>query len=93
MTAGKGLNLTLGAVWFDNGVLVEPHPGAFARALEEFARSPERITEMGRSARAFASACYPQEVLISNLDSLYRELLARNLPDLDTVPQTLSTQV
>jgi glycosyltransferase involved in cell wall biosynthesis len=92
MTSGKAVNLTGGATWFDNGVLVEPNAAAFVRALEQFARYPERITGMGQSARAFASAGYRQEALISNLDSLYRELLARKLPHLDTVRHTVSTQ-
>jgi glycosyltransferase involved in cell wall biosynthesis len=91
MTCGKGRGLTPGAAWFDNCALVEPHPGVFARALAEFARSPERIVEMGRSARLFASAHYRKEALISNLDLLYRELLERKLPHRLTTGQAVSS--
>ena len=92
MTCGEGRSLTPGATWFDNAVLVEARSEAFARALAEFATSPARIPEMGQAARAFASARYRKETLISNLDSLYRELLARKLPNLATTRQTVSTQ-
>ena len=91
MTCGKAHNLTPGAAWFDNAVLAEPHPDTFARVLTEFARAPERVVEMGQSARLFASAHHREEALISNLDSLYRELLARKLPHLKTAGQTVST--
>jgi glycosyltransferase involved in cell wall biosynthesis len=91
MTCGKAHNLTPGAAWFDNAVLAEPHPDTFARVLTEFARAPERVVEMGQSARLFASAHHRKEALISNLDSLYRELLARKLPHLKTAGQTVST--
>ena len=79
MTCGQARSLTPGAAWFDNGVLLEPRTGTFAHALEELGRFPERITEMGRCARAFASARYQKAALLSNLDSLYRDLLARKL--------------
>jgi glycosyltransferase involved in cell wall biosynthesis len=91
MTCGKAHNLTPGAAWFDNAVLAEPHPDTFARVLTEFARAPERVGEMGQSARLFASAHHRKEALISNLDSLYRELLARKLPHLKTAGETVST--
>lgn len=90
MTCGTPRRLTPGAAWFDNAVLAEPRPGAFGAVLHEFARCPRHIAEMGRSARAFASAHYRKETLISNLDSLYRELLARKLPDSAVAPQTVS---
>jgi len=92
MTCGEGRALTPGSTWFDNAILVEPRPEAFARVLNELALCPERIPEMGRAARAFASAHYRKEALISNLDSLYRELLARKLPHLATTRQPVSTQ-
>jgi len=92
MTCGEAGHLTAGAMWFDNAVLVEPQPDAFARVFTEFARSPGRIIEMGRSARAFASAHYAKEALISNLDSLYRELLERKLPHWQAAGQTASSQ-
>ena len=92
MTCGESRSLTPGARWFDNGVLVEARPEAFARALHEFARYPERIAEMGQAARAFASARYRREALISNLDFLYQELLDSKLPQRKTARRAVSTQ-
>jgi len=92
MTCGKARSLTPGARWFDNAVLAEPRPEAFACALKHFARSTERVPEMGQAARVFASARYRKEALVSNVDSLYRELLARKLPHLANTRQTVSTQ-
>lgn len=83
MICGEARNLTPGARWFENAVVVEPHPDAFTRALNEFARNTKRIPEMGQAARSFASAHYRKEALLSNLDSLYRELLARKQPLLE----------
>lgn len=93
MTCGEAQCLTPGATWFDNAVLVEPQAEAFARALVEFAHSPGRIIEMGRSARLFASAHYQKEALVSNLDSLYRDLLDGKLPHRQTAGQAISSQV
>ena len=92
MTVGKGRALTQGARWFDNAILVEPRPDAFASALNVLASSPERIPEMGRAARVFASSHYPTESLIFNLDSLYRELLNQKLPHLVTTRRADSIQ-
>jgi glycosyltransferase involved in cell wall biosynthesis len=92
MTTGKSRSLTPGAAWFDNAVLAEPHPEAFKHALNEFARSHQLIPKMGDVARTFASARYRKEALVSNLDSLYRELLARKRPYCQTASQTMSTQ-
>lgn len=93
MTCGDGKGLTPGARWFDNAVLVEPHPAAFTRALDEFARHTKRIPEMGQAARKFSSAHYRKEVLLSNLDSLYQELLVQKLPRLETPRQPVPTQL
>ena len=93
MTCGPARSLTPGATWFDNGVLVEPQTAAFAQVLEEFGGFPDRVTEMGRSARAFASAHYSKDVLIANVDSLYQELLLRKLPHFTGTRRTVPTQV
>lgn len=82
MTCGSGRDLTEGAKWFDNAILVDPNPEAFVRALEELASRPERIVEMGQAARVFAAANFRQETLVANLDALYRELLERKVPHL-----------
>jgi len=92
MTCGESRSLTPGADWFDNAVLVKPGPNNFAQALLEFAQFPDRIPEMGLAARAFASTRYRKEALISNLDSLYRELLARKRPHLENARQPISTE-
>lgn len=92
MTCGEPQSLTPGATWFDNGVLVEPQAEAFVGALAEFARSPERIVEMGRAARLFGSAHYRKEALVANLDSLYRELLEAKLQHVRAAQQALSSQ-
>lgn len=81
MTCGTAQHLTPGAKWYANAVLIEPRADAFADALRTLAKFPDRIPEMGRMARAFAASHYPKEALISNLDSLYRELLSRKLPN------------
>jgi glycosyltransferase involved in cell wall biosynthesis len=82
MTCGEARSLTPGAAWFDNAVLVEPQAPAFVSALERFARHPERIAEMGRSARTFAASQYQMEALVSNLDSLYKQLVQQKRPPL-----------
>ena len=68
------------SVWYENGVLAEPNPEGFADALLSLLENPERITAMGLRAREFAIAHYQQEKLLSHLDSLYREALARKTP-------------
>ena len=92
MTCGEAQTLTTGAKWFENAVLVEPRPDAFAEALEEFARSRSRLAQMGQAAKAFASSRYRKEALISNLDDLYRELLARKLPYTEIAAHSVSTK-
>ena len=94
MTCGGARDLTPGAKWFDNAVLLDQaRPQAFVCALDEFARSPQRIIEMGRSARDFAAGNYRKETLISNLDHLYRELLDRKLPHLDRSRLLVTNQI
>jgi glycosyltransferase involved in cell wall biosynthesis len=92
MTCGSPRALTPGARWFDNSVLVEPNADAFASALEECSRSPGRVTEMGWAARTLACASYRKEVLASNLDSLYRELLDRKCPHLKITRRAVLTE-
>jgi glycosyltransferase involved in cell wall biosynthesis len=66
--------------WYENGVLAEPGPEAFADALISLLEDPERIPAMGLCAREFAIARYQEVTLLSDLDSLYREALARKAP-------------
>jgi glycosyltransferase involved in cell wall biosynthesis len=64
-----------GAVWFENGILADPEPAAFVRVLAQLCAHPEKIADMGRAARHFASARYQRATLLANLDKLFRELL------------------
>jgi glycosyltransferase involved in cell wall biosynthesis len=81
--AGGVVNMVTGAAhrerdgcrWFDNGVLAEPSPQAFAAALCELARRPEKITEMGAHAAEFACASHSLPAMLESLDALYSTLL------------------
>jgi glycosyltransferase involved in cell wall biosynthesis len=66
-----------GCRWFDNGVLADPYPAAFASALCELAEDPGRIAGMGRCAAAFANATYSLPTMLQSLDALYSALLDR----------------
>ena len=79
MTCGQPQACTPGAAWFANAVLVPPDPRDFARVLDEFANSPERIYTMGQSARAFAADRYTEKILVASLDQIYREVIKRKL--------------
>jgi glycosyltransferase involved in cell wall biosynthesis len=81
--AGGVVDMVTGAVrreadgcrWFDNGVLADPCPAAFASALCELAEDPGRIAGMGRCAAAFANATYSLPTMLQSLDALYSALL------------------
>jgi len=79
MTCGEPQELTPGARWFDNAVLVDSRPEAFAAVLDRLASNPQQIITMGQSAREFAKSHYRKEALVAKLDSLYRELLEQKL--------------
>jgi len=80
MTCGEACVATPGARWFDNAILAEPCPQAFAAAIARLAGHPEQLAAMGRAARNFAMSRYREEQFISTLGSLYRELIERKLP-------------
>ncbi len=63
-----------GCRWFENAVLADPDPAAFAHALREFAAHPGLLARMGEAARAFAGARCRAERLVDDIDRLYREL-------------------
>ena len=65
-----------GSQWFRNAVLAPATAEAFVVVLEQFQRQPELIAELGENARRFAQAHYRKEALASNLNRLYRELMA-----------------
>ena len=85
MTCGLPQSFTSGARWFDNAIIADPVPEAFAKVLKELSQHPKRILEMGESARSFATEVYRKEALIPNLVALYRELLKRKLPHLNAI--------
>ena len=66
-----------GCRWFDNAVLAEPDPAAFASALCDLAENPQQILVMGQSAAEFAQAGYSLSTLLESLDALYSGLLAK----------------
>lgn len=66
-----------GSRWYANGVLAGADPESISRALETMAYDRALVTRMGCEARAFAFREYRAEVLVRNLDALYRELLQK----------------
>jgi glycosyltransferase involved in cell wall biosynthesis len=66
-----------GCRWFDNGVLANSEPAAFASALCELAGNPGRTASMGRCASAFASASHSLPAMLQSLDALYSALLEK----------------
>ena len=69
-----------GCRWFDNGVLADPTPSAFASALCEFADHPGEITRMGAMGAEFASANYSLSTMVQSLNALYSALLEHEAP-------------
>lgn len=56
----------------DTGVLVPPNdPGALARELIRLAENPEKITQMGRRAHAFASQNFDPDVNCPRLEEYF----------------------
>lgn len=68
-----------GARWYANGVLAEPHAAALAGALAALAQDRARLVRMGCEGRAFAYRRHRKELLVGNLDALYRELIRQKL--------------
>jgi glycosyltransferase involved in cell wall biosynthesis len=66
-----------GCRWFDNAVLAEPDPAAFATALCYLAENPQQILVMGQRSAEFAQSGYSLATLLESLDALYSELLAK----------------
>jgi glycosyltransferase involved in cell wall biosynthesis len=68
-----------GCRWFDNGVLAEADPSAFASALCELAEDSVQIATMGRCAAEFANAMYSLPTMLRSLDALYSSLLEKKV--------------
>jgi len=77
MVSGNVERAAGGARWYGNGVLTESNAGTMADALLTLARNRTLVSRMGREGRAFASRQYRKEILVSNVDALYRELLRK----------------
>jgi len=83
--AGGVVDMVSGAVrreqnggrWFDNAILVEPDPAAFASAFCALAENRSHIAVMGQNATEFALANYSLPALLRSLDELYSGLLAK----------------
>ena len=63
-----------------HGVLAESDAAALAGALVNLADDRALAGRMGRAARAFAAQQYRKEILVKNMDDLYRELLQMRSP-------------
>jgi len=64
-----------GCRWFDNAILVEADPAAFAAAFCALTENPGEIVAMGQCAAAFANATYSLPTMLQSLDALYSALL------------------
>jgi glycosyltransferase involved in cell wall biosynthesis len=86
MVSGEALCQGDGARWYANGVLAQPDPAALAGALGMMARDRTRLPCMGLQGRNFASRHYRKELLVENMDALYRELMRKK--NVSTVEQS-----
>jgi glycosyltransferase involved in cell wall biosynthesis len=66
-----------GCRWFDNGVLAEARPAAFASALCELAENPDQLARMGQSGAELACASHSLPAMLQSLDALYSALLEK----------------
>ncbi len=64
-----------GVHWYDNAALAGSTPAALTAAIAVFEADRALPAQMGRAGRAFASTHYRKERLVSDLDTLYCELL------------------
>jgi len=79
MVAGPLRRQQDGCRWFDNGVLANATPEAFASALCEFAANPAEIARMGALGAGFASANYSLSTMLQSLNALYSALLEQEV--------------
>lgn len=75
MVSGNAGRQADGARWYANGVLAEPHASALAGALAAMARDRALLIRMGCEGRVFASRRHRKELLVANVDTVYRELV------------------
>jgi glycosyltransferase involved in cell wall biosynthesis len=79
MVLGDPKSTADGTRWYANGVLTGSDAGSMADALIFLAENRELAPRMGLAGRALASHKYRKEMLVANVDALYRELLQRKL--------------
>ncbi|MGA2588297.1 MAG: glycosyltransferase [Bryobacteraceae bacterium] len=79
MVSGAVERSSDGARWYANGVLAEPNAAALAGALAALAQDRLRLARMGCEGRAFAYSRHRKELLVGNVDALYRELIRKKL--------------
>jgi len=77
MVTGAAWRREEGARWHGNGVLAESNAAALADVLAALAGDRDLTVRMGLEGRACAWRRYRKEVLVGNVDALYRELLAK----------------
>jgi glycosyltransferase involved in cell wall biosynthesis len=80
MVSGPLRRETDGCRWFDNAVLAEADPSAFAAALCALAEDPSAMIAMGQRAAQFARDGYSLSTMLESLDALYSELLSKKAP-------------
>lgn len=68
-----------GCRWFDNGVLADPDPAAFASALCELAVNPGEIVRMGERSAEFAFSHHSLPSMLQSLNALYSALLEQQI--------------
>jgi glycosyltransferase involved in cell wall biosynthesis len=86
--AGGVVNMVTGSIrreqdgccWFDNGVLANPDPAAFAAALCDMADNPDQMARMGQCGAEFACAHHSLPTMLRSLDALYSALLEKEAP-------------
>lgn len=79
MVSGAVAHAAGGTRWYANGVLSESSAGSLSDALLTFAADRHLVRRMGMAARALAARRYRKEVLVSNVNTLYRELLKNKI--------------
>jgi glycosyltransferase involved in cell wall biosynthesis len=91
--AGGTVDLTSGpcrmestAWWHDNAVLCTPQAAAFVEVFKELLADRSKLTAMSIASRALALRSFAEPRLLSDISSLYRELLSQKSPERATVP-------
>ncbi len=65
----------------ETGLLVDRHPAQLADALVSLLRDPQKRESMGRKGRERARTRFSADLMVSNIESLYREMAQRKYKD------------